>query len=55
MLVLNSSERWRAETAALKLWVLKYVLWCFSYGVTVTVYQHWQPKICDQFIETDIQ
>jgi hypothetical protein len=27
----------------------------FYYGFTVEVYQHWQPKICDQFIETDIQ
>jgi hypothetical protein len=53
MLVLNFSERW--ESAVLKLCVQKYVFWRFSYGFTVTVYQHRQSKICDQFIETDIQ
>jgi hypothetical protein len=37
-----------------KLCVRKCVFWRVSYGVTVTVYQHWQPTLCDQFIETDI-
>jgi hypothetical protein len=35
--------------------VQKRVLWRFSYGFAVTVYQHWQPKFRDQFTETDIQ
>jgi hypothetical protein len=42
-------------TAVLKLCVQKYVFWRFSYGFKVTVDQNWQPKICDQFIETDTQ
>jgi hypothetical protein len=43
------------ERAVLKLCVQKCVVWRFSCGFSVTVYQHWQPEICDQFIETDIQ
>jgi hypothetical protein len=35
--------------------VQKYVFCRFSYDFTVTIYQHWQPKICGKFIETDIQ
>jgi hypothetical protein len=56
MLVPNSSEIWRVKRARfLKLCVQKYVFWCFFYDFTVTVYQHYQSKICDQLIETDIQ
>jgi hypothetical protein len=33
----------------------KVFFWCFSYDFTVTVYQHYESRICDQFIETDIQ
>jgi hypothetical protein len=31
--------------------VPKYVFWLFSYSFIVTVFQHWQPKVCDQFVE----
>jgi hypothetical protein len=53
MLVLNFSEIWRVESESrFQALCAKYVFWRFSYGFTITVYQHWQPKICDQFVKT---
>jgi hypothetical protein len=36
-------------------WGRENVLWRFSSGFLATVHQLWQPKICDNFLETDIQ
>jgi hypothetical protein len=43
------------QRAVFKLCVQKHVFGRFSYDFIVTFHQHWQPKICYQFIETRIQ
>jgi hypothetical protein len=55
MLVLNFSEIWWLRKRGFQGVCTKVCFWRFCYGLTVTVYQNWQPEICDKFTETDIQ